>query len=303
MMKRVLVTGASGFVGKACLQRLAARGFDVHAVARTPTPEDGQTVTWHSQDLLAPGAEAAIIDTVRPTHALHLAWIAIPGVFWNSAENLAWLAAGCALADAFGRAGGRRFVGVGTCAEYDWGFGLCREDTTPLRPSTAYGRAKLAMMHALNTAAAVHSFDAAWGRLFFPYGPGEPAGKLIPSVIAALLDGKPVPCSHGRQVRDFVFIEDAADALAALVDAPATGAYNIASGAPITLRDVIAAVVAELGGADLVQYGARPLQPGEPPVLVAGMERTYTALAWRPTTNLTTGIRRTIAALRSARSA
>src|SRR5229473_1316941 len=97
--RRVLVTGARGFIGRRCLPRLAALGFETHAVSSAPIEGDG--ATWHRCDLLDGAACEALVRRLRPTHLLHLAWIAQPGIFWTSPLNMAWLAAGVRLVDAF----------------------------------------------------------------------------------------------------------------------------------------------------------------------------------------------------------
>src|SRR5262245_30191344 len=103
-MKKLLVTGAGGFIGRRCLALLEGRGYEVHALASRA-----------SCDLLDAGAIDALLERVRPTHLLHLAWIAEPGVFWTSRDNLAWLEAGVHLARRFFDAGGVRAVGSGSC--------------------------------------------------------------------------------------------------------------------------------------------------------------------------------------------
>ena len=129
-MKRVLVTGASGFIGRFSLEPLAARGFDVHAVSsRLPAGPRGPA-TWHQHDLLADGEAARAIEIVRPTHVLHLAWYAAPRAFWTAPENLDWVRASVALVRAFERAGGERFVGAGSGAEYAPSPADCDERTT-----------------------------------------------------------------------------------------------------------------------------------------------------------------------------
>src|SRR3954462_2488130 len=133
-VRRVLVTGASGFIGRACVPRLASRGFEVHAVSSSERASDVHT-RWHRHDLLDPSQCRDAIDAVRPTHLLHLAWIATPGRFWSSPDNTQWLASGKALIDAFFALGGKRAVGVGTCAEYAETSDDCREDVTPLAPA------------------------------------------------------------------------------------------------------------------------------------------------------------------------
>src|SRR5687767_11286721 len=111
--KRVLLTGARGFIGRRCLPRLVARGFEVHAVSGSThsVSQAGAAAQWHQCDLRDGAAAAALVESVRPTHLLHLAWIAQPRVFWTSPDNHAWLAAGKRLADAFYGAGGLRAVG------------------------------------------------------------------------------------------------------------------------------------------------------------------------------------------------
>src|SRR5688572_5048389 len=140
-MKRVLVTGASGFLGLHALPVLAARGFEVHATSLRKQPVV-PGVRWHQSNLLDEQSIARLIAEVRVSHLLHLAWCAVPGRFWTAPENLLWAGASLNLIRAFRDHGGERVVVAGTCAEYDWHAGPCREDTTPIRPATVYGRCK-----------------------------------------------------------------------------------------------------------------------------------------------------------------
>lgn len=297
--KKVLVTGAAGFIGAHCLPRLVEKEYEVHAVTSSTAPAVADAhVVWRHCDLLDPVACARLIDTVRPSHMLHLAWIAVPGKFWSSPDNLRWLAAGVQLADAFYRSGGQRALGTGTCAEYAWGAADSDERTTPLHPDTVYGRCKLALGLAFDAAAAVHGGSAVWGRLFFPYGPGEPAERLIPAVIRGLLRGEPVDCTHGRQVRDFVYVDDVAAALVALLDSKAQGAFNVGTGTGRSLQDVVAAITARLGRVDLVRFGARQPPPGDPQRVVANIGKLKEQTGWQPAYSMDTGIDATIAAWR-----
>lgn len=297
--KKVLMTGAAGFIGARCLPRLIERGYEVHAVTSRTVPAAMDTrITWHRCDLLDAAACARLAESVRPSHLLHLAWIAVPGKFWSSPDNLRWLAAGVHLADAFYRSGGQRALGSGTCAEYAWGTGDCDEMATPLHPDTIYGRCKLALGLAFDAAAAVHGGRAAWARLFFPYGPGEPAERLIPAVIRSLLQGEPVDCTHGGQIRDFIYVDDVAAALIALLDSDAQGAFNIGTGTGMSLQDVIATITARLGRADLVRFGARQPPPGDPQRVVADIGRLKQQTGWQPAYSIDAGIDATIAAWR-----
>src|SRR5450830_470974 len=212
-MKRVLVTGATGFVGRHALPLLVERGFDVHAVARAVPPHADSRVTWHAADLLG-GADVlrALLEDSQPTHLLHLAWYAEHGKYWRSLENFRWTAASVELAHDFTARGGERLVATGTCAEYDWSGGVCSESSTPLAPSTPYGICKDALRRMLGALAVETKIGFAWGRVFFTFGPGEQPQRLVPSVIRSLLRGDEARTTHGRQVRDFLAVEDVAAA-------------------------------------------------------------------------------------------
>src|SRR5436190_13924807 len=91
-MKRVLLTGASGFVGRHCLSALLAQDFQVHAVA-SPShtlPAAPPKVRWHGADLLDKRQTSALLAEVRPTHLLHCAWYAVPGKYWTATDNFRW---------------------------------------------------------------------------------------------------------------------------------------------------------------------------------------------------------------------
>jgi len=248
-------------------------------------------------DLLEPDAAARLVDEVRPTHLLHLAWYAEPGAFWESPENARWLDASVRLLDAFAASGGRRAVVAGTCAEYDWsGDGVLAERSTPLAPRSAYGAAK----NALRLAAEELPFALGWGRVFFLYGPHEDPRRLVASVARSLLAGEPARTTDGRQLRDFLHVADAGDAFAALLDSGVEGAVNIGSGEGVAVAEVVERLAALTGRPDLVQLGALAAPPDEPPQLVADAGRLRDEVGWRPARSLDDGLRETVEWWRAA---
>jgi nucleoside-diphosphate-sugar epimerase len=299
-MSRVLVTGARGFLGHGCVQQLMALGLDVHATTSSPRtvtdPGGGGDQTepaWHQVDLRDPEAAAAIVATVQPERILHLAWVTDPGSYWHSPDNLRWVEGSLALARAAALHGVTRFVGAGSCAEYDWDFPVDGMGGARLRPHTLYGTAK----HALNTLLerfARHSeFSLGWGRIFFLYGPRERGRRLIPYVIRSILRGEPAECSSGEQIRDFLYVDDASAAFTALLLADTEGAFDVGTGAGLPLSELVQRVGALLGRPDLVRLGARD-SAGEPPILVADTRRLRGEVGWSPEVGVADGLQRTI---------
>lgn len=293
-MSRVLVTGASGFIGRAVVPLLAARGWEVHGVCRRVPADATPGVAWHAADLLDPSMATVLVERVRPEHLLHLAWIATPGIYWTSQDNERWGAASLALAEAFCAAGGRRIVVAGTCAEYHWGGEPCREDSTPLEPETPYGRAKLALFRRLSEFCDGQGIPVAWGRVFHLYGPHEHPGRLVPSVIRSLLAGEEALTTSGRQIRGFLHVSDVAAAFACLLAGGRSGAFNIGSSEPVTVADLVLAIADRLDARARVRLGARATSPDDPALLIAD-NRRLRDVGWRPEVALGQGLSETIA--------
>ena len=293
-MKRVLVTGASGFIGRHCLPILLARGYEVYAVGFRTSEVTLLGVHWRRADLLDANQIVDLLRDTQPTHLMHFAWCTTPGTYWTMPENLNWLQASLTLVQAFVQNGGQRLVTAGTCAEYDWHYGYCSEMVTPLMPTTLYGTCKNSLHHVLTAFAKEAGLSAAWGRIFFVYGPFEQQQRLVPSVINSLLRGEAARCSHGNQIRDFLHVEDVADAFVALLNGEMSGPVNIASGLPLALKDVIGEIAARFNRPDLVEWGAIAAAADEPPFLVADTRRLTAEVGWTPRHNLVSGLAQTI---------
>jgi len=295
---RIVVTGARGFVGRAVLPLLLKMGHDVIAITSKSYNDVSKDVEWVQADLLDQVSVIRVMQQTRPEALLHLAWYTEHGKFWEAAENFEWALASIRLLDAMRAAGGRRIVIGGTCAEYDWSEGVCIEDQTQIAPHSVYGKAKDLTRHyaqAYSKRQDCNGLEVLWGRIFFPYGPGEPEGRLIPSVLKSLRGNDIVRCSHGKQMRDFIHVEDVASALVYLLTSDVNdglgGIYNIASGEAQSVSGVINMLANYFPHHKTIEFGAVPSPSGDPPLVVGNIDKLL-KMGWRPIVSMESGIRR-----------
>jgi nucleoside-diphosphate-sugar epimerase len=287
---KVLVTGASGYIGGNLLAALAGRG-ELYGTSRTRGDGNpGTDVHWLECDLLKAGAAEALIARWRPDVLVHAAWHTKAGSYWEDRDNFDWLAASERLLEAFVAAGGRRFVGIGSCAEYAATDGPCEEGRTPLTTESAYSASKARFFARLEAERAAGRVETAYARLFFVYGPGEKPTRLIPSVITRLLSGEPAHCGPGELRRDFIHIRDTGEALARLALGKLAGPINIGSGEATRIGDIVARLGALTGRPDLLRVGALPPRASEPDLLLADTTRMGEELHYRLETSLSQGL-------------
>jgi nucleoside-diphosphate-sugar epimerase len=216
-----------------------------------------------------------------------------PGKYWQAGENLDCVRMSLSLAQALAEAGCSRFVGAGTCAEYDWDYGFLSESVTPLKPRSLYGICKNATREILQAFCAQAGMAFAWTRFFYLYGPMEAKERLIPYVVLTLLKGEVAKCTSGEQIRDFLHVEDAASAVWAVAKSDLSGPVNIGSGQPIRVRTIVETIAQHLQREENVALGALPTDPQEPPVLLADVRRLARTVGWKPSLTLKEGVAKT----------
>lgn len=268
-MARVLLTGGRGFIGGAVLRRLRAENHEVVTASSAPGRED---CGWRPLDLLQAREDeiARLVEAERITHCLHSAWYTNHSDYLTADVNRDWVQASLRLEAGFRAGGGERFVGLGTCLEYDQQAtgGRFSEASTPLRPETLYARCKGSLFEALSE----RGGDFAWARVFFVYGPGDRSGRLIPLIVEGLARGEIVAARFGGLRRDYVHVDDLAGQLSRMLFAPVQGAVNTGTGAAAKVADIFILAGEIAGRSDLVEVNDL-VGAGDSELIEADMER------------------------------
>jgi nucleoside-diphosphate-sugar epimerase len=276
MKRRVFITGATGFVGRQVLRTLlkhdvtlvcAARDGSQEKIPASPKIERCVvTADLFAEDQAWWERELQAIDVV-----VHLAWYAEPGKYQFSAKNLDCLIGTLCMGRAAAASGVKRFVGVGTCFEYLPSEKPLSTDAQ-LAPSSPYAACKAAAYFALSQTLSESGVDFAWCRLFYLYGEGEDSRRLVPTLRQALSEGRSAELTSGNQVRDFLDVREAGRLIADAALSSKTGAVNICSGIPVTVRELAESIADEYGRRDLLNFGARNDNPVDPPFVVGVKE-------------------------------
>ena len=299
---RVLLTGASGFLGGYVLQALQDRRIDTVAIGRR-CPARLAATRFFGADLLDAAQRERAVRASGASHLLHLAWVTEHGSYWDSPENQRWQDATERLVEAFAVAGGSHVAVAGSCAEYTWdGPGVWFEDVTPERPATRYGQSKDATRRHLQTWCGQHGITLAWGRVFYPFGAGEDPRRLVPSLVAALRLRAPLFGVNAEVQRDFLHADDVASALVALLQPAAIGVFNLSSGVATPIGDLVRLIARQLGADAQSVLRQTPARAAGPQILV-GDNRRLRALGWTQGATFEKSLARTVAQLTSAEAA
>jgi nucleoside-diphosphate-sugar epimerase len=299
---KILLTGASGFVGQHVLKWLAARkDFQVFAVSRKPQARESSAIKWLAWDPDDAASIRRVVKELKPDKCLHLAWNTEPGRYLDDAVlNAQLLLSSTRLVSELIEEKCSQVIMLGTCAEYAYSPEKLREDSD-LDPLTVYAIIK----HALHSVAAAMckgtGTHICWARLFHLYGPGEDSRRFVPSLLKALERAELFQASECLQVRDYLFVEDVAAALMTLMDSGAVGTFNICSSEPLVLRDLVSKAESLVSEESKVKLGALASRPWDPPFIV-GDNSKLSGLGWRPEYTLQRGLQRYLNLMRQESS-
>ncbi|MCX6989950.1 MAG: NAD(P)-dependent oxidoreductase [Chlamydiae bacterium] len=291
-MKRVLLTGASGFIGRNIISKLELGGYEVVPIVSISSRLITEC-TPYVCNLLNFNEVADLCKSVKATHLLHLAWHSDYKTIYESDSNLQWIGASLHLVREFLKNGGERVVIAGSCAEYNWHNSNFSEDDLDSQALTQYGRSKNRLRRLLEELKEEHSYSLGWARIFFVYGFYEPPHKFIASAIDKLLNGTPFFLQNGQLIRDYLHVTDVADALFLLLNSNLEGVVNVGSEYGHSLELILRIIESELKiiKSSVFIENKESLQPQS---IVAKGSRLKTELGWQHSLSIQAGLSGTI---------
>jgi nucleoside-diphosphate-sugar epimerase len=257
MRKKVLVVGCTGEVGSRLTKLLLDNDYVVQGISgfRSCTINHSNHIC-SKIDLLKFGSIQNILE-FKPEIMVLTAWVTSPKVFWESQINHEWVVLSKKIIKQFKEIGGKYLIVTSTCAEYSWSGTQALNETSELNPVSVYGKSKLELLRWLENV----EIPFLWTRTFFQSGLNEPTGRLIPSLIDSILNGKIFEVKNMRDIRDFVFIEDVANLIKILILKEQVGIVNIGSGKGIQIESIANLVANGLGRADLLKFSSSARLP------------------------------------------
>ena len=292
---KILLTGPTGFIGSAFTRLALTCG---HRIAGLALPEEKipphlpphENLLWLRGTLdEAPWKE---IGEFKADVCIHTAWITTPGIYLESPENFRFRDASLKFLREVNRLGTNHIVGLGTCVEYKITNEILSEDKTPVELTTPYDQCKNDLRVALEKDAKERGFVFAWTRVFYPYGPREHPSRLCSSIIQKLSRGEKMILKTPDSTKDYIFIEDLAEALLAVVEKKFHGTINLGTGVGVSVKEIATTLEEILDKRELVEE-ANPPQMDPLGFVVADAGRLK-SLGWRQRVTMEEGLRRLV---------
>lgn len=302
---RVLVTGASGFIGSHVVRRLVEQGAEVHGLTSTVSAVYPvrlvplrERITLHEGNLIDRSAMDAVGDKVRPEYVLHLGAFTHVGKSWQRVDECvqANVQGTVNLLQALARFEPRRFVYTGTSEIYgDTGVPF-REDAR-VNPISPYSVTKYAGERFCRMFHQSYGWSIVMLRPFNVYGPGQTPDRIVPEIIVRALRREELKMTEGHQTREFNFVEDIADGFVLAATAPAVDGeiLNLGCGEELSMRHVAQTILDIMGNPIEPQFGALPERPTEIHRMFSDSTKARAALGWSPRHSLAQGLEKTIA--------
>lgn len=290
-MKKVLLTGSTGFIGSQVTAELLRRGYEVHALVYPPFAPEQPHLVQYEMNLLDSKAVDEFLSQHNFESLIHLAWYVGPKCHVHNL-NMDWIVASLNLLQSFAKYGGKTFVGAGTCSEYEYKYGYLQEDSTPTDPQTLYGNGKNAVYNIAKVYCKQNGITFKWPRIFNLYGPNEKPQRLMPSVINSCLKGEDVLVSDCLKFQDYLHVEDTARGIVDVFESEIEGAVNICSGKPVQLREIVNKIAEYTDFKGQILWGAIPAAFGDD--LVVGNNEKLKSIGWEPKYSLEDGLKQTI---------
>lgn len=284
-MKKVLLTGATGLIGKYAIKPLIDAGFEVFAVSYSGCNEQlkNDGVNWVKTNLLNFEDIKSLFEKVKPEYLLHFAWDTTPGSYLESNSNFDWHQASLEMLKQFKSNGGKRAVFAGTCFEYEFeyeGQGTPLKENGKLNPTFTYAKCKNLLRQIATLYSDKNDISFGWGRIFYVFGEGEHENRLVPKVINTLTQDKEMTFSTGELVKDYMFAADIAEAFVKFLDTNVEGCVNIASGRPLKIKELVSLIAKKLGKEHLIKFENKPVN--EPNVILGDNTRLTKEIKYTP---------------------
>lgn len=290
-MKKILVTGASGFIGSYCIKMLIDRNYEIHTISRKSIENlVNENVSWYNVDLFNNKKIESVFKKVRPTFFMHLAWKMETGLNLNSENNEKWLNLSKNLISLFHRYGGKRILISGSCFEYDLNHEILTENSTPLNANNEYGKSKNRLYQYLKSYGAENDLSYIWPRIFFAFGPGQKEQSLLPYVMTGLMNNSKIELTDGNQRYDYIYVKDVALALILLLESSYNGDVNVSSGKVIKLKDLILKIARIFDRENLLNFGILSRPQGSPDFVLGNNELLKKVTSWNENYGIDNGI-------------